>query len=459
MVRFSHLAAALLTSATVVGAQTLEDSLPKFSFEAPREKMTGTVNLTVNTEDPNVKSVSFFLDEMKHNSRSRNSPFHREIFIGPIPNPRRLCAVGYDGRQSPIYEHCTVLNPGHRAAFFDFITPLSGQYVEGEVPVQLQVHLPSYENVTNIEFQYGLAESYTKANLELIGQKEKQNPHKVQTYATSIWIDNQFTVLDATVKTDRRPPISDTIIVNNPPGRFSEAIDVNAAERLVSTRGEDVKKENFRVVDRKTGENYEVLEARLLKDIPFSFGIALDMSNSLRHGTMLRQTIAQQFIENIMKPTDAAFIYGFGDYIREFMPWTNDKQAIQEKLLSLGDSRSSITPIYRTLLDLVYEFQGEQGARAVIFISDGVELLDDKQEPSIPDGQKIGLPLFHEYRVPQKEVLEYLAKSGVTVHTIGIETHFQDGSRVQINSEGLKEIARVSGGNYYHLTLQVAEAK
>ena len=152
----------------------------------------------------------------------------------------------------------------------------------------------------------------------------------------------------------------------------------------------------------------EIREVRLLRDAPLAIGLSIDTSLSLLHTEALRTAAAASFIARTIRPGDVAFLQRFGVAVSEVVPWTGDRALLEKRVLELGYDGVPGTLLNTAVLRALYAFQGGQGARALVLVTDGNAYEDDVEEKDAvayarQSGVKIyalGLPYTEEVRTP-----------------------------------------------------------
>jgi VWFA-related protein len=213
------------------------------------------------------------------------------------------------------------------------------------------------------------------------------------------------------VTTARGRAAERTILLN---GRgLTAASDVHIVEQTVAvTKGgeplEGLGPADFRVKDDRGP--CEIREVRLLRDAPLAIGLSIDTSLSLLYTEALRTAAAESFVARTIRPGDVAFLQRFGVAVSEVVPWTGDRALLQKRVLELGYDGVPGTLLNAAVLRALYAFQGGQGARALVLVTDGNAYEDDVEEKDAvayarQSGVKIyalGMPYTEEIRTPVK---------------------------------------------------------
>ena len=191
-----------------------------------------------------------------------------------------------------------------------------------------------------------------------------------------------------------------TILVN---GRgLAATSEVHIVEQTVAvTRGgeplEGLGTADFSVKDDRGP--CEIREVRLLRDAPLAIGLSIDTSLSLLYTEALRTAAAGSFVARTIKAGDVAFLQRFGVAVSEVVPWTGDRALLEKRVLELGYDGVPGTLLNAAVLRALYAFQGGQGARALVLVTDGNAYEDD---------------------VPERDALAYARQSGVKIYALGL---------------------------------------
>jgi VWFA-related protein len=216
------------------------------------------------------------------------------------------------------------------------------------------------------------------------------------------------------VRTERGRVAERTILVN---GRgFVTTSDAHVVEQTVAvTKGgeplEGLAIEDFTVKDDRGA--CEIREVRLLRDAPLAIGLSIDTSLSLLYTEALRTAAAGSFLERALRPGDVAFLHRFGVAVSEVVPWTGDRTLLKKNVLELGYDGVPGTLLHAAILRALYAFQGSQGARALILVTDGNAYEDDVQEET---------------------ALAYARQAGVKIYALGLP--FTEEIRTSVRAKG-----------------------
>ncbi|MGA7991061.1 MAG: VWA domain-containing protein, partial [Thermoanaerobaculia bacterium] len=347
--------------------------------------------LEADARDPRVESVRWEVDDW---ARTTPRPFALEFDLGPLPRETTVTAAALDGQRQILYRQRAILNPGGRRLALEFLSPLDGQRVSGRTPVLVRASAPP-------------GDSLVAVTLDAPGGEVALSGEDVLTAVVDLPAGTA--PLTARVKTERGRVAERTILVN---GRgFVAASDAHVVEQTVAVTKGGEPLEGLGIADFTIKDDRgacEIREVRLLRDAPLAIGLSIDTSMSLQYAEQLRTAAAGSFLERALRPGDIAFLQRFGVAVSEVVPWTGDRDLLRRNVLDLGYDGVPGTLLNAAILRALYEFQGSQGARALVLVTDGNAFEDDVEEEAAlayarQAGVKIyvlGLPFTEEIRTP-----------------------------------------------------------
>lgn len=355
---------------------------PLFSVAAPARMVTGRVRVEADARDTRVESVRWEVDDW---ARTTGRPFALEFDLGPVPREATVTAVALDGARQALYRQQAVLNPGGRRLVLDVLSPLDGQRATGPTRVLVRAEAPPGDSLASV-------------TLDGPGGEVPLDGEEVR--AAVVDLPATTAPLTARVRTARGRVAERTILLN---GRgLVTTSDAHVVEQTVAvTKGgaplEDLGASDFEVRDDRG--LCEVREAKLLRDAPLAIGLSIDTSLSLLYAEQLRTAAAGTFLDRTIRPGDVAFLQRFGVAVSEVVPWTGDLPLLKKSVLELGYDGVPGTLLNAAILKALYAFQGSQGARALVLVTDGNAFEDDVEE---------------------KDALAYARLSGVKIYALGL---------------------------------------
>jgi VWFA-related protein len=363
-------------------ATTPAPESPRFEIVAPDRMVTGNVLLHAEVQDPNVSSVKWVLGDF---AKTTPRPFDLTLDVGPVPAQRKIRALALDARRQPLYERVAVLNRGGRGLVIDLVTPVQGERASGPTEVRVRVHVPADDAVEAVSIG-GDSRDVTLDPLE--GAEN--------LYATVLEMPSTPAPLVARVKT-RRGRTADTSILLNVRG-IAAAADAHVVEQMVHVSKGGVPIENLTPADFKVTDergNCDIREVRLVRDTPLAVGFAVDTSVSLRHNRELLRETATSFIDACFKEGDAGFVYAFGPVVSKVRDWTDARAMLKEELGRLPETDAAGTNLYEAVVKSLYQFQGSQGARALVLATDGEDFEGDVSEhDALAYARQSGVPIY-----------------------------------------------------------------
>ncbi len=419
---------AILSALALGGAPPPE---PVFAVVAPARMVTGRVRLEADARDARVASVRWEVDDW---ARTTPRPFALEFDLGPLPRETTVTAVALDAARQILYRQQAILNPGGRRLVLEILSPLDGQRASGRTPVLVRAVAPPGDSLASVTVDGPGGE------VALAGDE-------VRTVVLDL--PASTAPLTARVRTASGRAAERTILVN---GRGVVASsDAHVVEQTVAvTRGgkalEGLGAADFTVKDDRGA--CEVREVKLLRDAPLAIGLSIDTSLSLLYTETLRSAAAESFVARTLREGDIAFLQRFGVAVSGVVPWTGDRALLARRVLELGYDGVPGTLLNSAVLKALYEFQGSQGARALILVTDGNAFEDDVEEKDAiayarQSGVKIyalGLPYVEEIRTPVRKT----APDGSEVVHVRVRRE-----SYPANLEVLRRLTGATGGRTY----------
>lgn len=360
------------------------DAPPAFRLEVPEGIATGRIVLKARAEDPRVATVVWTLDGISR--RAARPEFSSAFDVGEIPQERRVVAIALDQNRQALYQQEAVLNPGERFVSVEILSPFDGQSVTGPVPVLVRARVPAGDEIASLSVQTGGEPS------PLSGEGALRT--------AIVEVADRTTPISAFLTTASGRRAERTILLN---GRGVVArSEAHIVEQVVGVyRGneplEGLTAGDFTVRDAEGP--CEIREVQLLRDTPLAVGLLVDTSQSLMHMDALKQATTNLFIERTLKRQDQAFLLRFGPAVVRLVDWTRSRETLRESVLSLEDDPFPGTLLNQAVIRGLYQFQGSQGARAMVLVTDGNAFDDD---------------------VPEAAALAYARQSGVKIYALAL---------------------------------------
>jgi VWFA-related protein len=426
---------AVLALAAVFVLEAATGLEPTFSLDVPDFLVTGPVKLKARTTDPRVASVDW---KVQGKSKVTSAPFELTIDAGRMPLPKSVVATALDDAGHPLFRQEAILNPGERFVSVNILSPLQGQEVSGSVPVLVKPRVPPGEAVASLTLEDGS------------GPKPLPDARNVRQL--EIAVPRRTVALTAFLRTSEGRTAEQTILLNGL--GFSSSDSAHIVEQVVSVqRGQEpvegLTPADFSVKDESG--TCDVREVRLLRETPLALGLAIDTSVSLLHTEALKRVTAGFFLSKALKERDLAYLMSFGPAVRRNVAWTRSHDAIRNALLALRDDEEAGTRLHEVLLHALYQFQGAQGGRALILVTDGNVFEDPVSEETALEYVKLSAVPIYALGLPwatmTKRTLREFDDDGKKVKRIVREPEMHDP-----NLPFLKKLAKASGGRVFEVT-------
>jgi len=380
---FARLLAVLLLLAWM-RAGGAPDAQPALRLEIPEGMITGRIVLRARAEDPRVTYVIWSVDG---ETRWGLLPDFRAAYdVGPIPQEKQVVAVALDRNQQALYQQEAILNPGERFVSVEILSPLDGQSVSGPVPVLVRARVPAGDEIESLSVQAAGEPSPVTRDGAL--------------RSAIVNVPGRTTPVSAFLRTASGRYAEKTIILN---GRgILASSEAHIVEQVVGVYSGDEPLEGLSARDfsvRDADGPCEIREVKLLRDTPLAVGFLVDTSQSLMYMDALKQATANLFIERVLKRQDQASLLRFGPAVVRVVGWTRSRDSLRQFVLALEDDRLSGTLLYEAIIRGLYQFQGHQGARAMLLITDGEAYGED---------------------MPESAALAYARQSGVKIYTLAL---------------------------------------
>lgn len=369
---------------------------PVFRLLVPSGLTIGRVVLGAEVDDSRVATVVWTVGDVTR--RSGPPSFEASFAVGAVPHERTVLAVALDREKNPLYEKEAILNPGERFLGVEILSPFEGQRLSGTVRVLIRARIPGDDAIAALTLD--------------AGEGPRLIPGDGPERTAFADIPDRTTPLAVHLRTTGGRTAERTIVLN---GRgILASSEAHIVEQVVGvTRGgeplEGLVSGDFSV--RDASGPCEIREVRLLRDLPLAAGLLVDTSQSLMHRDALKQATASLFVDRTLRDADRAFLTRFGPAVVKVVGWTREKAPIRQAVLALEDDVLPGTLLYDGVIHALYQFQGYQGARALLLITDGRVYEDDVEAATAiayakQSGVKIfalGLPATAEVVVPKKE--------------------------------------------------------
>lgn len=394
----------------VVAEGVVPEAVGSVKIRTPRRDVAPNLFIVdVDVKDP-VKRVEFWVEGKKILVRNA-APYRAELDLGKLPKRVEVKAVGYDAAGRYIDADAFVVNERE--------TPLEVKITRTETPDGVSHFKLSIQNPKNTEI---------KSVVFFAGQKKfyewKEPPYAINVPTAKL---GNVDYVRASVTDDTNYEASDLLYLNG--NRYTEEIDVNLVELPVSvtdTSGapiSNLKQEDFTIFE--SGKQQKISAFNFASDLPFSVGMLLDHSGSMKPRIVAARQAAIDFFHNILRPTDRAFFSAFAFDPNNLSPFVSDIGSLEHQVNSSPDAGGG-TSLYDAIVTGLYRFRSVQGRKALLVITDGEDTTS---------------------RLSYDEMLMYVRSSRVPIYFIGVALGFSDIS----GTSKMKALAAETGGIAYFI--------
>ena len=206
------------------------------------------------------------------------------------------------------------------------------------------------------------------------------------------------------------------------------------AGRLVT----DLTREDFQLKD---GGRVQTLTQFDSSPQPIKLIVLLDVSGSMERNLPLLRASCEQLFKRL-RPDDRAKVGTFGKEITISPTFTNDQAALRAALPTMIEGDAP-TPLWKAVDAAMSAFEGGEGRRVVLILSDG----------------KDGAPMkFNEKFLTVLEVIDRAQKEDVMVYGIGLQSRgammgatLQQQMAADLPDPALGTLALETGGGYFEI--------
>ncbi len=374
------------------------------------EWQTGLVRINTMMTGADIVQATFYLDGQPILTK-RTPPYSVELDLGPVPRGRVLRVTGFDDQGGEITGDEITLNTGRHRFAVRLVEPRQGKTYAESVRAQAEVILPDDQIVERVEFYLNetlVATVYQPPYLQPIVLPENE----------------EVTYVRAVAYTADGISTEDTVFVNFP--GYVEDVDVDFVELYTAVLDKDrrpvgdLAEEEFSVFE--DGVEQELVRFEQVRNLPIHVAAMLDVSASMEGRIEHSRGAALRFFEQTLTPKDRATVITFNDHPNLAAKFSNDVSSLAAGLAGLKAERG--TALYDSLIFTLYYFNGIDGQRAILLLSDG------KDESSEFDFDT---------------ALEYARRAGVAIYTIGLDLKGKDGDA----KRKLSKLANETGGRSY----------
>lgn len=374
--------------------------------------LAGLVRFNTLVSGPDVAEVEFSFDG-KSLFRKRTPPFSVELDLGNLPRMRSLTAVARDVDGNEVARDELMLNSGSHRFEVRLQEPRKGRTYTGSLRAVADVLVPDGRSIEKVEFYLNeklVAALYQPPWEQPILLPPGQEVGYVR--AVAYQPDGNST--------------EKVVFINAPD--FVEDLEVHYVPLYIAAVDKDKRPvlglglEDFTILE--DGVPQSPVRFDLVSNLPIHAGIVVDISASMEDNLPMAKEAALGFVEQVVAERDRATLITFNDHPTLAVKFTNQLKDIAGGLAGLKAERG--TALYDSVIFSLYYFNGVEGQRALIVLSDG------KDESS---------------RFSYEDTLEYARRAGVAIYAIGLQYKKAD----RADKKKLTQLAQETGGRSYFL--------
>jgi Ca-activated chloride channel family protein len=348
----------------------------------PDDLLSGLQHIETIAYGENIKAVEFYLDGKKVMVK-RQPPYTLDLDFGTVPQTRRVRAVALDEKGEAITGDELILNTGNDPFRVRIVSPRVAFKLRGRTRVEMAVNVPEGKKLDHVD----LFLNETRV-ASLYG------PPYVQTVDVPVTEGVGYLRAVATLKEDAQPPVEDVVMINTP--QFMEEVNVHLVElpTTVLRNGRpinDLGETSFKVLDE--GKPIKIAKFDHVTNLPLSLGLAIDTSGSMQPRMEEAQKAASQFMTNVMRKGDRAFLVSFDSQPQLIQRWSPRLADINAGLAKLRAEES--TSLYDAVVYSLYNFLGVRGQKALVVITDGRDTASKFSfEQAIEYARRAAVPIY-----------------------------------------------------------------
>ncbi|MCY3970527.1 MAG: VWA domain-containing protein [Acidobacteria bacterium] len=408
-----------------------------------RELLSGRVGFQTLVVDPAVAAVEYRLDGRP--PRRIRQPRHRTyVELDDPPREQTLEFLAYNAEGELLGTDRLILNRIDGPATIH-ISSIRSEPGEGASAVLAgaTVSPPWSAHLERVEFYRN--ESLV-ATLEDFGEARRARPPRT-IHVEALIEDpqpNDFVRVKAKLADGRE--LEDAELLQE--GDYRAEIDVHLVQIQVLVTDREgnpvsaLKPEDFDI--REGSRRIRPERLHTADDVRLLLGLAIDSSESMRPAWSHLRHVARSFLADALAPEDSAFLVDFDDTVRLLQQPTVDKRRVEARLGLLVPGGG--TALNDGLLFSLLQFRREPGRRALVVVTDGVDLDSRSPWQQAPDfAERLGIPIyFIELDRSAKPVIE----GGDLVSRTPDATLLREQARKR-----LRRISRHTGGRHFHIDL------
>jgi VWFA-related protein len=379
-------------------------------IRAPRRDIAPNLFVVDVDVKPPVKRVEFWVEGKKIMARNA-PPYRAELDLGKLPKRVEVRAVGYDAQGRYVDADAFIVNERE--------TPLEAKITRTVTPDGVSHFKISVQNPKNNELK----------TIALFAGQKKIFEWTEPPYAVNIpnakLAGVEFVRVSVVDSTGYEA--SDLLFMSG--DRYMEEIEVNLVELPVTVSDASgnpiagLTQPNFTVLEN--GKPQTIRSFNYASNLPLSLGLLVDHSGSMVKRMDATKEAANEFLKEIMKPGDRAFVGGFSFDATQLAPFVSDTASLSAQVAGLPEA-SGGTSLYDAIVTGLYRFRNLQGRKALIVLTDGEDTTS---------------------RVTYDDMLKYVRASHLPIYFIGIGMGISDMS----GTSKMRTLAAETGGVAYFI--------
>ena len=376
---------------------------------------TGMVRIEALTTGKNIAKMVFTLDDVPILIK-KNPPWNVELDLGKTPRARILRIEAFDAAGASLATDERLINSGDHRFAVRLSEPRPGKKYQKSLRAQAEIVVPKGDVVERVELYLN------ETLLATLYQPPWTLPVLLPDDGTTAYVR-------AVAYRPDGSSAEDLVFVNAPENLENVDVDFVELFTLVVDGNKPVQglaEKDFQIFE--DGVAQQLVRFELVDNLPIHAAVLLDISASMEPQLDLARNAALQFFERTIQPRDRAALLTFNDHPSLAAPFTSEVSTLAAALASTKAERG--TSLYDAVIFALYAFNGINGQKALILLSDG------KDESS---------------RFEYDDMLDYARRSRVAIYPIGLGLPKLDlDSRRKLN-----KLAEETGGRSFFLDTAV----
>ncbi len=406
-----------------------------------RELLSGRVEVRTLVIDSRVAAVEFLLDD-RPTRRVRKPPYKTHIALADPPRQQTLEVRAYDTQGELAGSDRIVLNRID-GPFAVRIAKIRAEQTGGTAAVRVEaaVSVPRSALLERVDF-------YRSEDLVAVVNEfgAATNEGAARTIPVEAWIEDvrldDFVRVSANLADGRE--LEDAELLQGADHQGEIDVQLVQLQVLVTDRdgnpASGLGTEDFEI--RENGRSLAPEALHTAHDVPLVLGLAIDSSESMQPVWRRLRYVAGSFVATSLAPGDRAFLVDFDDTVRLLQPLTGNKALLSRRLDRLLPGGG--TALHDGLLFSLLQYRSEPGRRALVVVTDGVDLDSrSRWEQAADFAEHLGLPI---YFIELDQSVKAVIRNSSLVHRFSEETLQREKARRR-----LRRISRQTGGRLFHI--------